>query len=95
MALNVAALPLILYRIRYKTIEHVLHYENIIHVPTLLHYFLQYVPFLLYFFHFQYFFTCARSSLRSLCHCAHFNYFVLWSSASLAPTRHIYMITNL
>ena len=26
---------------------------------------------------------------------AHFNYFVLWSSASLAPTEHIYMMTNL
>ena len=24
---------------------------------------------------------------------AHFNYFVLWSSASLAPTQHIYMYT--
>ena len=26
---------------------------------------------------------------------AHFNYFVLWSSASLAPHIHVYMMTNL
>ena len=26
---------------------------------------------------------------------AHVHYFVLWSSASLAPTQHIYMMTNL
>ena len=32
--------------------------------------------------------TCARSSLRSLCHCI----LQLWSSA---PTQHIYMMTNL
>ena len=34
MALDVATLPLILYRI-----EHVLHCENIIHIPTLFYYF--------------------------------------------------------
>ena len=33
------------------------------------------------------FVTCARSSLR-------FNYFVLWSSASLAPTQHIYKLVS-
>ena len=26
---------------------------------------------------------------------AHFNYFVLWSSASLTPHIHVYMMTNL
>ena len=26
---------------------------------------------------------------------AHFNYFVLWSRTSLAPTQHIYLMTNL
>ena len=35
MALDVATLPLILYCKVYITIEHVLHYENIIHIPTL------------------------------------------------------------
>ena len=35
MALNMATLPLILYR------EHVLHCEKIIHIPTLFRYFLQ------------------------------------------------------
>ena len=35
MALDVATLPLILYRkVVYPCIEHVLHCENIIHIPT-------------------------------------------------------------
>ena len=40
MALDVATLPLILYRKpRIITIEHVLHCENIIHIPSLFYYF--------------------------------------------------------
>ena len=58
MALDVATLPLILY-ISYRpawpwyiNIEHVLHCENIIHIPTLFYYFAIPTP----FFHFQCFF---------------------------------------
>ena len=48
--------------------------------------------------------SCARSARYAIlvldARCAHFviahfNYFVLWSSASLAPTQHICLMTNL
>ena len=45
MALNVATLPLILYRKVYIPIEHVLYCENIIHIPTLFYYFAIPTPF--------------------------------------------------
>ena len=45
MALDVATLPLILYRKVYIPIEHVLHCENIIHIPTLFYYFAIPTPF--------------------------------------------------
>ena len=54
MALDVATLdPLILYRKPgiYITIEHVLHCEKIIHIPTLFYYFAIPTP----FFHFHFF----------------------------------------
>ena len=65
MALDVATLPLILYRIRYITIEHVLHCENIIHVhiPTLFYYFAIPTP----FFHFQCFFLLVIIMIHSHC----------------------------
>ena len=50
MALDVATLPLILYR--NIPIEHVLHCDNILHIPTLFYYFAIPTP----FFHFQCFF---------------------------------------
>ena len=52
MALNVATLLLILYRTKYKTIEHVLHCENIIYTHSYLVSLLKLfaVPFLLNFF---------------------------------------------
>ena len=46
--------------------------------------------------------SCARSARFATCaraRCAHFviahfNYFVLWNSTSLAPTQHIYMMNT-
>ena len=57
MALDEATLPLILYRKPgiYITIEHVLHCENIIHIP--IHCFIT-LPFLLHFFISNIFSTC-------------------------------------
>ena len=52
MALDVATLPLILYRKVCIPIEHILHCENIIHIPTLFYYLAIPTP----FFHFQCFF---------------------------------------
>ena len=45
MALDVATLPLILYIVKEIHIEHVLHCENIIHIPTLFYYFAIPTPF--------------------------------------------------